>query len=60
VYDVRRLKTIEDGVADLSDRDAIVELVAGLVETMVRGHPRPSPSLEERYRGVDPRLSVIS
>ncbi len=59
VYDVRRLKTIEDGVADLSDRDAIVELVAGLVETMVRGHPHPSSRLEERYRAQVRALSAV-
>jgi hypothetical protein len=48
-YDLRRLQAIEQGEAEISDRDAVVELVAGIVETMVRGHPKPSPTMEERY-----------
>lgn len=49
-YDVRRLHAIENGKADVPDVDAAVEIVAGLVETMVAGHPTPSPKSEERYR----------
>jgi hypothetical protein len=48
-YDLRRLQAIEQGEAEISDRDAVVELVAGIIETMVRGHPKPSPTMEERY-----------
>lgn len=48
-YDLRRLQAIEQGEAGISDRDAVVELVAGIIETMVRGHPKPSPTMEERY-----------
>lgn len=59
-YDVRRLTAIELGTAEISDNDAVVELVAGLVETMVRGHPRPSPRLEERYRTQVRALRTIT
>lgn len=48
-YDLGRLQAIEQGEAEISDRDAVVELVAAIIETMVRGHPKPSPTLEERY-----------
>jgi hypothetical protein len=48
-YDLRRLQAIEQGEAEISDRDAAVELVAEIVETMVRGYPKPSPTMEERY-----------
>lgn len=49
-YDARRLREIELGEADLPDRDAVVEIAAGMVETMVRGYPSPSSRQEERYR----------
>ena len=48
-YDLRRLQAIEQGEAEISDRDAVVVLAAGIIETMVRGHPKPSPMMEERY-----------
>jgi TIR domain-containing protein len=49
-YDVKRLNAIYQGEAEISDRDAAVEIIAGMVETMVRGHPKPSPAMEDRYR----------
>jgi hypothetical protein len=48
-YDLGRLLAIEQGEAEITDRDAVVELVPGIIETMVRGHPKPSPLIEERY-----------
>lgn len=49
-YDVKRLNTIRQGEAEVSDSDAIVEIVAGMVETMVRAQASVSASLEDRYR----------
>ena len=48
-YDLRRLQAIERGEAEITDRDAVVELVAEIIETMVRGYPKPSPTMEARY-----------
>ena len=49
-YDVKRLNTIRQGEAEVPDSDAIVEIVAGMVETMVRAQASVSASLEDRYR----------
>jgi predicted nucleotide-binding protein len=49
-YDVKRLNSIRQGEADISDRDAVVEIVAGTVETMVTAHRKTSAALENRYR----------
>jgi hypothetical protein len=49
-YDVQRLNAIYQGEAEISDRDAVVEITAGMVETMVRGYPQPSAAMEDRYR----------
>jgi hypothetical protein len=49
-YDVKRLNSIRQGEAEVSDSDAIVEIVAGMVETMVRAQGSVSASLEDRYR----------
>jgi hypothetical protein len=49
-YDVKRLNSIRQGEAEISDRDAVVEIVAGTVETMVSAHRRTSAALEDRFR----------
>lgn len=49
-YDVKLLNAVHDGEADIADRDAVIEVVAGMVETMVHGHPKPRPAMEQRYR----------
>jgi predicted nucleotide-binding protein len=49
-YDVKRLNSIHQGEADISDHDAVVEIVAGLVETMVKAQRTTTVALENRYR----------
>ena len=49
-YDVKRLESIYQGEADISDRDAVVEIVAGTIGTMVSASRRASAALEDRYR----------
>ncbi len=58
-FDIERLQAIELGVAELPDRDAIVELVESLVETMVDAHPVPSQTLEQRYRAQVRALRAV-
>jgi hypothetical protein len=38
-YDVKRLAAIQQGTAEISDRDAVAEISAAMVETMVRAYP---------------------
>lgn len=58
-YDVKRLNAICQGEAEISDRDAVVEITAGMVETMVRGYPKPSAAMEDRYRTQLRALSEV-
>jgi len=59
-YDVKRLNSIRRGEADISDRDALIEVVAGMVETMVRAHRSVSAALEDRYRNQLRTLSEVT
>ena len=49
-YDVKRLNALYEGEAEISDHDSVIEITAGMVETMVRGYPKPSAAMENRYR----------
>ena len=49
-YDSRRLNSILQGEADVSDGDAFVEIASGIIETMVSAHSRYSARLEDRFR----------